>query len=905
MHAFRSNCPAKAYQLRTRYTISAVIRSLPFYQPPLLTTLFSFFFRHPKKRKIETTAKSTGPTDKTTTTKSEQQRRFVIDRTLVKIPTPPLKLIGSSSMTITRTMAPQPVDEVIEVKDEPEEADDFEEVFIDGTETGAGSTSAAVSSSDEVVVFMCKACKMYFPMRRMLEIHNSTVHNPLQKTTTTAVTEASPPTKVQRAYRVTKNRTFQCNHCTYSSQGLAPMNIHVMRKHPNALTKTASRPIMVVADANQSKPEEPDEDDESSWPMEVIEEEEECMLLCRSPPSKKAKKVAVKREEIEEETEEESTRCHYCPFQGYTRSDLEQHIKRKHRSKWLVTIAKKVAAKAKTPTPFQQPLQTDEISCPCCPYTANTRSAMNRHLMREHNSRIEGEPEFADVAQQEEIADDCEEIVEEDVTKVVDEGDMFEEVVVEDVASNEVERLPQKPRAYQQCPHCPFRAFASATLKTHLSRRHAVDPLAAAGGEVAAVQSARKRVAASLSNHRKLASTMPVTAYACHYCNFAAATVGSINSHSARLHFGQHQPLLEIPVEEFDCDQCDVKTRSRKAMQGHLKRCHLAQANSDGMFVCTVCSYETLSRMGLQRHISMKHNKARCDPATDSYKCEHCDFASPNAKIMEWHKYMHADESTSGKNGSFYSCNDCEFSTWAKTQLFSHIKRKHKDGEDEEQIEHTFICQQCDYSTKNKHSMKVHVIRKHTSEFNHECETCGKKYKVKADLTNHIRFQHREQPIICDVCGKTCRNSNLLYLHQKFAHYKPEFECPICHRRMVSQANLDEHILKQHEQLQDVVCDECGKTFKKVARLKIHKRTHTGVKPYTCKICLRAFARRNGLRQHLLIHTGQRPYVCDICDKSFTQKTGLISHRKSHPGSHPPLPRVTIDHVLSDLLDEE
>ncbi|XP_011502104.1 PREDICTED: zinc finger protein 32-like [Ceratosolen solmsi marchali] len=444
-------------------------------------------------------------------------------------------------------------------------------------------------------------------------------------------------------------------------------------------------------------------------------------------------------------------------------------------------------------------------------------------------------------------------------------------------------------------------------MQSHVARYHC--------GEYTSANVTRRRVLQlpAIISGRRLPNAQLYTGYACHYCTFVAATVASINSHTGREHQGQRQPIKEVPVTEYDCDQCDYKSRNRRNMQLHVKRCHTAQANAEGMFACHACSYETLSRMGLKRHISIKHNKSRRDiNAKENYhECEQCDFKCLNGKTMDWHKRQHSAPPNAEDDGNSYFCNDCDFSTWTKGQLYLHIKRKHRDAEgnsrenEPEQPDHLFACEQCDYTSKNKHVMKVHVIRKHTNDYNHECEICGKKYKIKADLTNHIRFQHREQPIICDVCGKTCRNSNLLYLHQKFAHYKPEFECPTCHRRMVSQANLDDHILKQHEQREDAVCEECGKKFTKQARLKIHMRIHTGVKPYTCKVCLKAFARRNGLRQHLLIHTGQRPYICDICGKSFTQKTGLICHRKSHPGSHPPLPRVTIDHVLSDLLNEE
>ena len=361
----------------------------------------------------------------------------------------------------------------------------------------------------------------------------------------------------------------------------------------------------------------------------------------------------------------------------------------------------------------------------------------------------------------------------------------------------------------------------------------------------------------------------------------------------------------ETVIEQLQCAECGFTGYTQDDIDFHT----CAPATGEQLFSCPLCTYECLTRMGLQSHITRKHKPKPADGMPRTYDCASCGFKCNNKNTLYSHRRKHRNGGEIVDEKNFF-CDVCEFGARTKSALYLHIKRRHKvdDSIEEPSQKPTrpdmYKCDHCDYTNKNRYEMKVHVIRKHTNDYAFECEVCGKKYKIKGDLTNHIRFQHREQPIMCDVCGKTCGNSNSLYVHQKFAHYKAEFECPICHRRMVSQANLDEHVLKQHEQREDAVCEECGKRFTRTSRLKIHMRIHTGLKPHACRICGKAFARKTALRQHLLIHTGQRPYVCDICGKAFTQKPGLISHRKSHPGDHPPLPRVTIDHVLSEFLIE-
>ncbi|XP_066599418.1 zinc finger protein 676-like isoform X1 [Prorops nasuta] len=363
---------------------------------------------------------------------------------------------------------------------------------------------------------------------------------------------------------------------------------------------------------------------------------------------------------------------------------------------------------------------------------------------------------------------------------------------------------------------------------------------------------------------------------------------------------------------KFRCMHCDFQCNRSITLSSHIARYHRKSdedTDSKGSLRKGVKDTNTERRVNkcadervnplCKKKIALNVEQKTNIKVEEEF-CDICEFKCSKKSTLSLHKRRHKLENES----EVLSCNECGYKTCNRSSLYSHIKRKHKTGKSlsDDQPE-LFYCNQCDYKNKNKYELKVHVIRKHTDDFKFSCETCGKKFKVKGDLTNHIRFSHREQPVICDVCGKTCLNSNSLYVHQKFAHYKAKYECQVCKRRMVSQENLNEHMLRQHERRENVVCEECGKTFSRNSRLKVHMRVHTGDKPYNCKICNKAFARRTALKQHLLIHTGIRPYVCDICGKAFTQKPGLISHRKSHPGSHPPLPRVLIDHILNDVMN--
>ncbi|KAL7295172.1 hypothetical protein TKK_0011480 [Trichogramma kaykai] len=311
------------------------------------------------------------------------------------------------------------------------------------------------------------------------------------------------------------------------------------------------------------------------------------------------------------------------------------------------------------------------------------------------------------------------------------------------------------------------------------------------------------------------------------------------------------------------------------------------------------------------------------------YRCQYCDFRSISRAAMATHLLKeHSDdwnaavalrqqevrEFTQGKSEKIMACLYCPFAATSRSTLAAHTRRKHQGFLQAYQVEPKsrqfkakvdLKCDKCDFVTQCKHKLATHVGRKHTTELNFPCSYCGKRFKMKVDVTAHIKMQHEQTPHICDVCGKVVGSANALHIHQKREHFQPEFQCHLCRRRMVSQENLDDHMVRQHMNAPKYQCEQCGKIFGQPCKLKQHMRTHTGERPHTCHKCGKSFARRSVFRQHMLIHTGQRPYVCDICGKSFTQKPGLICHRKSHPGEKPPLPVVYIDSILTDFVNND
>ncbi|XP_059612114.1 zinc finger protein with KRAB and SCAN domains 7-like isoform X2 [Phlebotomus argentipes] len=246
-----------------------------------------------------------------------------------------------------------------------------------------------------------------------------------------------------------------------------------------------------------------------------------------------------------------------------------------------------------------------------------------------------------------------------------------------------------------------------------------------------------------------------------------------IKPRAMAMHMARH-----LQPEAFRCPECSKMMTCPKILQYHVQN-HLPEEKRP--LACPDCPRRFSYSSALVAH-SISHQP---ESQRAAHVCDECGktFSSPG-RLSTHINVAHT------KQGISFVCHVCAKQFACKGNLTYHLTTHQPRV-------HQVQCQQCGKWLKNKLCLRKHMVQHSMVRFN--CDLCEYSALNRQCLRNHVRVQHTDlKPFCCSQCGRTFKLKNTLLNHMVQHTGLKKFSCQFCSRTFASSGNYYSHRKRMH-----------------------------------------------------------------------------------------------------------
>ena len=197
------------------------------------------------------------------------------------------------------------------------------------------------------------------------------------------------------------------------------------------------------------------------------------------------------------------------------------------------------------------------------------------------------------------------------------------------------------------------------------------------------------------------------------------------------------------------------------------------------------------NRTSVYTHWQNQHSESVADLPV---ACDYC----PKRFLVKPLLRLHLHSAHPDKLGKEFGCSFCGKKLKNTASLFAHEKTH--------TAKKSISCGHCEYKAFTSQRLQAHLKLMHPEKLGievklHPCEFCGKEFKVKTNLKDHIASVHCHKPdpkYQCHICHKQLKQDNSYRKHMANVHGVGE-RCAICNKLYKNKQALETHIKCVHE----------------------------------------------------------------------------------------------------------